>query len=377
MDNNYTMLEEDVGPEDTDLNVALLEMKVESLSKYKSNYEMICSQLSTLNAHVGRSLATQQADRDTLTEALRVSEENNLHLTTVLQERDAELAQMTTCVEKEEKRGRKVHVQLSTLQKAYEEESNMWQERSVQTKRERRRMQKELQTVTIKLETTSAELEGTSKELGATSLALETTSTELEAVQNAWFQEKQRTEFHVTKKSTSKQPEDKKIQAYERSRIRHKKEIHDLRQALHKATELHNAQGFEHDARFTKTQQQCVELEAHVVQLTLALQRARTTAVQTTSVHGRLADKASELKNENIEKNKVLCDDKERFRVDRIEKRVEESNKHVHALHLQMMMQEKVSCRTREEMSDLGQEMSGIQDEFQNIASLINRLHVI
>ncbi|GAB9468187.1 hypothetical protein Gpo141_00005510 [Globisporangium polare] len=94
--------------------LALLQLKVRSLEKYKSNYELLCSQLGELNTQVGLQLEQHEADVASLNATISSLQHSNRELERALQDSQKQLDAQRQVVQQDRKYSERVHAQLST-----------------------------------------------------------------------------------------------------------------------------------------------------------------------------------------------------------------------------------------------------------------------
>lgn len=94
--------------------LALLQLKVRALDKYKSNYELLCSQLEELNAQIGLQLEQHEADVSTLNDTIAQLRAANRELESALHESQALLAAQQLAAQQDRAYSERVHSQLAT-----------------------------------------------------------------------------------------------------------------------------------------------------------------------------------------------------------------------------------------------------------------------
>ncbi|TYZ63360.1 hypothetical protein PybrP1_008077 [[Pythium] brassicae (nom. inval.)] len=94
--------------------LALLQLKVRALDKYKTNYELLCSQLEELNAQIGLQLEQHEADVSTLNTTIAQLQSANRELESALRESQGLLVAQQHATEQERAYSERVHSQLAT-----------------------------------------------------------------------------------------------------------------------------------------------------------------------------------------------------------------------------------------------------------------------
>lgn len=94
--------------------LALLQLKVRALDKYKTNYELLCSQLEELNAQIGLQLEQHEADVSTLHTTITQLESANRELESALHENQALLVAHQHAAQQDRAYSERVHSQLAT-----------------------------------------------------------------------------------------------------------------------------------------------------------------------------------------------------------------------------------------------------------------------
>lgn len=94
------------------LDTSLLQMKVKSLEKYKSNYNMLCSQLGELNDQVGKQLQQHESDVSALRGQISILEESNRQLKTSLSKAQSELVAQKNVLQRDRENTANIQRQL-------------------------------------------------------------------------------------------------------------------------------------------------------------------------------------------------------------------------------------------------------------------------